>query len=321
MNKLYASASGVSNITEVRLIEDYNSSTTRAEITCASTSLDLNDTLALDMGYQTSHGQVFYGYVKGIRTNVPAFTQTIEAHDVLIRAVDNFIAADDSQNPLQYENTAAEDVVADLLSKSQVSNYTGDVSNFTFGVDGPIKVNLISAYDMINQICELLAFDIYADHNGNVFFKQRPPRPVGGETPSWTFSTANQNIVVAEYAKSTDNLRNRVVVYGDQTANVFASASASSPYLPANFYQTTAIASQYIQTQAQAQQTADYNLDLLNHLTETARVRVIGDYTHHVRNVATLSESFTGLSGDWLIHSMQSMWTRSGYTSELTLTK
>lgn len=321
MQNLYSNCAGITGITEIRLTEDYQSPTTRCEITCRSTSLDLNDTVSLDAGYNSAHGTVFYGYVKAIRTNVPSFTVTVEAHDVLIRAVDNFLAADDPDNPLQYANTSAEAVVGDLLSKSQISSYVGDTSNFTFGVDGPIKLNLASAFDFIRQFADLLAWDIYADQTGTVRFKARPPRPLGGETSSFTFSRGAGNLLMSEYQKSTDNLRNKVVVYGDQTSKVHATASASSPYLPANFYQSMAIASQYIQTQSQAQATADYNLSLYNYLTETARCRVTGNYLHHVRKVATLDESFTGLSGDWLIHSMQSIWSRTGYASDVTLSR
>ena len=60
MSQLYASCSGISGIIEIRLTEDYNQPTARLEITAQSTTLAINDVVALDMGYSTSHGQVFY---------------------------------------------------------------------------------------------------------------------------------------------------------------------------------------------------------------------------------------------------------------------
>ena len=138
---------------------------------------------------------------------------------------------------------------------------------------------------------------------------------MAGDTP---FTTVN-GIVRIGHRRSDRDLRNRVVVYG--TDGIYASAEEESPYLPAGFRKTVVVASPWIDDQGMAQAACDYNLDKLNRLTEEITIEVVGNPDLHARKVVTVSESHTGISGDWYIYTCEHRWGEGGYTTNLELRK
>jgi hypothetical protein len=121
------------------------------------------------------------------------------------------------------------------------------------------------------------------------------------------------------YAKSAEELRNRVVVYGIE--NISASASASSPYLPSGFYKTAVVATPIITNHGQAQQIADLNLARFNRLTESLNLQVEGNYRITPRLWADITNSYLGISGDWFIYQVEHSFDSSGYVCNITATR
>ena len=73
-----------------------------------------------------------------------------------------------------------------------------------------------------------------------------------------------------------------------------------------------------IDTQDMAQQAADYNLVLLNRLTETCSLTVLGDPALVARRVITLDVD-EGYDGNWYLYSVTHNLASSGYTCEMEL--
>ena len=234
----------------------------------------------------------------------------------LVRAIDYFIVADSPDNPYTWRNVTAEDLVKDIIAMAGLTSYAYDTSMFTFGIHNDVEVNLTSAYDYANFIANIVAFSLYGDSSGTVHFKNRRPYVVPSDTPVTTISSTISTS--ADNSLSDKDIRNKVVVYGAD--GITASASASSPYLPAGFYKTAVVAAPtVIDTTSMAQQAADYNLDLLNRPTKTATIQIIGDASLSVRTVATLDISDVGLSGDWYIYGINHDWGVAGFLTTLTL--
>ena len=325
---LYASVTGISNIDTININTTHDSSTTTAVVSCGSHSLTIGDAVTIDMGYSTSHGVLFTGYVKQIDRQVPNDLWTIQLNDVMIQAIDYFVAATDPNAPLTYQNITAETLVGNLMALAGLTNYTYEATSFTFGVNDKFEINQVAVHDYCRTISDLLTWNLWADGSGQVHFENRKPYVMLGTSgqPGDTVADVPNGITITDsdilsisYMKDTQKLRNRIVVYGNQ--GVFAEAKVSSPYLPVGFYKTAVLAAPgLIDTNAIAQTTADYNLVLLNRLTEAVSLEIVGNHNFAARTVTTLNSTKMGLStGNWYVFACQHNHSSAGFITGLEL--
>lgn len=339
MSKLYANITNVTYPISVNVNHSHGSAVSIATINCANHSLNIGDSIDVDIGYPTDHARVFRGYVKQIERKVPDDTYTITAHDVLVRAVDYFVVSSNPENPFTRSNISAEDLVRDVLAEASLTNYDYDATFFTFAPSSDVEVNLVSAYDFCKQIADLLTWHLYADQNGQVHFVQRKPNVmVAGspeeDQPGFTvdipFATiTNSQILNISHKKSEKDLRNRMVVYG--STGVYASAQSANSYdpdtgtsyavLPGGYFKSSVLATAMITTNSMAQTTADYNLQLYNKLSSELFMTVVGDSNYLARRVVTIVQPDLGLNGDYYIYSSEHSWGKDGYTVNLILRK
>lgn len=316
-NYLYASVTGCSNILTVNVSDSYSAPTASATITCLSSSLDVGDSININLGYTSGHNDVFSGYVKNVTRSQSPTIYEISCANVMVRAIDYFIASSSPLTPFSRQNISAENLIRDLMALAGLTNYTGGSSGFTFMTQGePLEVNLVSVYDYSKFIADILAWHIYADTGGQVHFLSRPPYPQGGDPSVATVS--NSNIIEVSYTRSDRDLRNRVVVYGAQ--GISATAQASSPYLPGGFYKTVAVgAGTVIDTQSMAQQSANYNLAKLNRLTVGGSLSAFGDSSINCRDCVTVNKSDIGMTGKFFVFGCEHDWSKEGYKTLLDL--
>lgn len=233
----------------------------------------------------------------------------------MVKATDFFIASDTPDDSYKARNISAEDLVEAVFNMAQITSYSHDTSYFTFGITRDVEVNLVSAYDFAKTIADILAYSIWCDNTRTAYFKDRRPYVMGSDT---SYKTVNGILNITRRLSDRD-LRNRVVVYG--ATGIYAVAEAESPYLPAGFRKSVVVASPWIDDQDMAQAACDYNLDKFNRLTEEVTVELIGDPDLHARQVITISETHTGISGLWYIYACEHRWGQGGYTTNLELRK
>lgn len=314
----------ITGLISVTVTEAYNSTMSQAIIECYDTSLSLGDGISFNLGYSGDSGKIFTGYVRNLDISLPTATNRIVCEDELAKATDFFITSDDPQEPLSYSNMDTEDIVEDILLQAQITDFSSNVPlSVTWGTKGELEFNLVTAWQAADTLVGALAWHLYANRNGGVNLINRPPYFVGGDTATFTWNLASEDILVLSHTRSTNNLRNRVVVYGVEGTT--AVASAVSPYLPGGFYKTAVIATQAIDSQDQANKTADNNLELMNRLTESLTIQVEGDYTIQPRLFATVTVEDTDIgmdvSGLWFIYQVEHRLDRSGYICNVTLVK
>lgn len=177
------------------------------------------------------------------------------------------------------------------------------------------------------MIADTLAWHIYADSNGKVWFVERNPHLMSGDTPIVTIT--DSVISNLQFAVSERDLRNRIVVYGRN--NIHAEALSSTSYdpvlessrsiLPAGFYKTVVASADWIDTQSMAQKAADYNLDLLNRLTVEATLVMEGNPNISARDIVTVNSASLSLNTDFYVYTIDQNWSSSGFTTTLTLRK
>jgi len=315
MSKLDATVTGTTQVTSLTVSEAHNTPSTSLVINAVATSLDMGDSVTVSLGYEGHTHQIFTGWVKQVEKQVPDNTYVITCNDEMVKAIDFFIASNTPDNCYKARNIAAEDLVEAMLNMAQITNYTHDTSYFTFGITRDVEVNLISAYDMCKTVSDIIAYSIWCDETGLAHFEDRRPYVMGGDSPIKTVT----GITRLGHRRSDRDLRNRIVVYG--TDGIYAVAEAESPYLPTGFRKTVVVASPWIDDQSMAQSACNYNLDKLNRLTEEITVEIVGDPDLHARKVITISESHTGISGNWYIYTCEHRWGEGGYTTNLELRK
>jgi hypothetical protein len=204
---------------------------------------------------------------------------------------------------------------------------------FTLAVTGELEINLVTVYDFCRNISDTIAWNIWAERSGNIYFKNRKPFPMYGTSGQpgdvndvpISVTLTGSNTISIEHKLIDANLRNRIVVYG---SGVNAVARAASPYLPTGFYRTAVIgAEMMLDTQAGCQDAADYNLALYNRLTESITMTVLGDQNLRARRCINLYTSNFPSSvnfitdGKWYIYSCEHNFSSAGYTCELDLRK
>lgn len=330
MSKLYASITGCTNPISVRINSSHGNATAVAQIDCVSFTGSINDLITVDLGFIDNHDVLFTGYVKQIDRTVSPNTYHITAHDVLIRAADYFIVSDDPDVPYSKSNISAESLVEDLLNMSGLPDpIVPRPSTFTFGVYSPVEINLVSAYDFIKVICDILAWSIWTDKDGNIYFGNRKPYVmVAGSPeslqPGFIADTPDAELVLGDildavFLRSEKDLRNKVVVYGK--SGISATAEVESCFLPSGFRKTSVLASDAIDDQTVAQKAADYNLSLYHRLNKIGNVEIIGNPLLLSRKIVTLNAPAidSEFSGDWYIYTAEHSWSKEGYKTSLEL--
>lgn len=310
-NKLYASCTNTSNIISVSYSDSHVAPTSMATVVAESTSLNIGNSANVYIGYVGDNFKVITGYVKTVEYKEPERLYTISIANALIRAVDYFIAAADPNHPFSRKNISAEDLIGDLLELAGLTNYNPEATTFTFAINNPVEVNLTGCYDYCHFLANIIAFTLYADNNGQVHLINRRPYPVGSEPADYVFNDLTE-MVEATYEKSDHDIRNKVIVYG--SGSIHAEASASSPYLPSGFYRTVVVAAPgVIDSQSMAQKSCDYNLEILNRLTEKLTVSMLGKTGVVPRTIATVTIPDLGVSGDWYVYAVEHNWSKAGY--------
>jgi len=308
-------ATNTSNIQSINVVGSHGMQNSTATIEATTTSLNLGDTVTVDVGYSDDHEVVFTGLVKGIQKSEQPIQYTITAIDTLIRAMDYFIVSSNPESPFTRQNITAENLIGDVLALSGLTNYSGASSYFTLAINNPVEINLTSSYDYCKFITDLLAWHLYSDINGKVWFIDRKPYVMGGDSSYKTITLPS--ILSANYAQDANNLRNRVVMYGAE--GITAEASAASPYLPAGFYKSAVVSAQIIDSQTYADQCVAYNLNLYNRLTRVVSLSVQGDSSLMPRKVLTLSTGMAELDYDWYIYGASHSVNSGGFTTDLEL--
>lgn len=319
MQTLTASIAGCSGLLTINVSDSHNSPTSTAQITCIGTSLNIGDSITVVMGYVGDTFTAFTGFVKDIELKEPEMFYTIGCANVMIRAMDYFIAAPSPTQPYTWSNITAEDLIRSVLELSGLTSFNMASTSFTFGINSPVEVNLTSSFDYARFLSDIIAYNLYADNAGTVRLVNRRPYPVPADTSIATYG--NTDVLSATYGTSDRDLRNKVIVYG--TGSITATASASSPYLPAGYYRTVVVAAPgVIDTQSMANQSASYNLDLFNRLTYRLSTSLLGKPGLFARSVITMNLPELGITNQkWYIFSIEHAWSRQGYTTNLELRK
>lgn len=320
MNTLYATCTNTSNIISVSYSDSHVAPTSSATIVAANTTLDIGDSVNVYIGYVGDNFKCLTGFVKNIEYSEPERKYTISAANVLIRAVDFFIASSDPDAPFSRQNITAEDLIQDLLELSGLTSFSMASTSFTFAISNPVEVNLVGCYDYCKFLSNIIAYTLYADNNGTIHLINRRPYPVGAEAADYTLTVSGDYFINNAYEKSDHDIRNKVIVYG--SAGIHKTASATSPYLPSGFYRTVVVAAPgVIDSNSMAQQAADYNLDLLNRLTQKVSITMVGQTGIEPRKIADVTISDLGISGKWYVYSVTHDWSKAGYTTTLELRK
>lgn len=341
MTKPYISATGITTPLSLTLNTSHSASCSMATIDCVSHSLEIGDSIDVYLGYDGVGTKVFTGYVKGTDKKTPNNTYTINAYDVMTRAVDYFIVSDNPDNPFKRRNISAEDLVEDVMALASLTDYNYDPTYFTFAINADAEVNLVSSYDYSKMIADLLTWHLYADSDGTVNFVNRKPHvmvagspesdqpgfvadPVGG------IKTVNDStILTLTHTKSEKDLRNRIVVYGSE--GVFGNAQRATSFdpdtqsyvtvLPGGYHKSAVLATPIIDSDSIAEDAADYNLKLLNRLSVELSMTVIGDPDLMARSVIHVTNSMLNIDADYYIFTAEHNISNTGYTVNMLLRK
>jgi len=314
------------NLVQLSVNEAFNTPARSAVVNVSGTTLGLGDSITINIGFTGNTAKVFSGYVTNIQKSTPAYEIAITCEDVLTKALNFFIAADDPENPITYSNIESGAYVQNILALAELTTFESTVTppTFTWGTDLPAEVNLVSAWQAANEMANMLAYHIHADRNGKVWFTKRAPYIMGGDSDDFQFDeTAGTNVLSLSYTKSIEETRNKVVVYGRKGIFATASQSRADILYSANYYKTAVIAHPLIQTTSLAQTTADYNLTRFNRLTEVLQLEVEGNPNLEINKIAEITGStFSGIgTSDWFIYQCRHNFSPSGYTVDITLTK
>ena len=336
MSKLYANVPGISNIMAVDISTGHSTSTATAQLICKSSTIDIGDDISIDLGYDDNHSVIFTGYVKAVEKEVPDNIVKLTCSDVLTRAIDYFIVSSDPENPFTRSNIRADILIQDVLELAGLSSFNFTNPQFTFATtpESKVEVNLTSSYDFSNMIADLLAWNLWAEEDGVVYFKNRKPYvmdgtsgQVGDVADNVVKTIYNPSILSLGYRETDRELRNRVVIYGapgitaetDSATSYVPRTDSYEQVLPAGFYKSMVLATEIIDNQDMADNAVDYNLALYNRVTTQASVVIIGDPDLLARKVIHVTESNLGIDSDWYIYTATHSWSRAGYVTDMEL--
>lgn len=308
--------SNTSNVLSVQYSDSHVAATSTAQVAAVSTSLDIGDSVNVYIGYVGDNFKCITGFVKSIEHKEPERFYVITIANALIRAVDFFIAASNPEEPFSRQNIDAEDLIGDLLALAGITNYSPQSTSFTFAINNPVEVNLTGCYDYCHFLANIIAFTLYADNDGQVHLINRRPYVVGAEAADFTINANDNKILDWSYDKSDHDIRNKVIVYGSE--GIHEEASASSPYLPVGFYRTVVVAAAgVIDSSSMASQAADYNLEILNRLTEKFTIVIEGRTGINPRTIMNISNLDSEVNGKWYVYAVEHRIDKSGYITSI----
>ena len=255
----------------------------------------LGKDVTLSLTNEDDTEEVFVGYVDDVNQSDFINQYEVTCSNILSRARNHWLVTNSLETFWERSGIQAEDLVEDLLNEAGITDYEGQTSMFTFGTQGPVQFQLLSVMDAIDQLNNILAYSIYMD-GSTVKWYQKFPTP--GDVASQTLSSF---IRIAETIE-TRNLRNKVVVFGKN--GIYAEASAVSPYLPTDFYQTAIVSSELIDTKSMASSSADYNLTLYNKLGRQLRVDIEGNPSLKVMDTVHVTHTPLGIDEKWFVYSI-----------------
>lgn len=316
MQKLSAWVSGCSKILSVVVEAAHNSQMATAVVEAEQTSLGLGDFVQIFLGYDNNPSLVFSGYVKSISIKEPERYYTINLSDAMTRLAEYYIVSANPLAPMRRKNIDAALLVRDVVNEAGIYDFDYELTNFILGIYNPIEINLKTAYEVASSIANLIAWHVWADQGGGINFFRRFPWPGDSEQPVKTINLDNIGIAVSRLVSDAD-LRNRVVVYGAN--GIFAEAKVPSPYLPPGYYKTAVVSSPYIDSQSMATQSANYNLELYNRITEQLDVIIPGDPSLFPRTTIHVIYSPLGINSNWYIFSREHSFSKGGFLTTLSL--
>lgn len=340
--QLYCDIDGITRPLNVSISNAHGNATSLATIQCDSRTKDIGDRITIDLGFTDDHGKVFDGYIKTMARNVPEDTYTITAQDKIAQAVDYFVIGPSPDEPYNFgKGIAAEDLVDEVLHLAGLHLTHIDATHFEFGVNNDVEVNLTSAYDYCKMIADIVTWNLWCDMDGDLHFENRKPYVMTGSSgqigdtvdertnpPTVPIASINDlTITNAFYNRSEKEIRNRVVVYGEGGIKSDQSeAETYDPYdstmkqiLPLNFYKSVIVSYAFIGDQSLADDIANYNLELLNRVTESLSVTCEGNHLFEPRKIIDITEPYVGITGHWYIYGSTLNWSKAGFTADLDL--
>jgi hypothetical protein len=301
------------DIISLEFNEGYKTPISKLQFETESASVDwLGKEVSASLTIGTKTDTIFTGYVDNVSfVEMPGIYE-VTCSNILIRARNYWIVTSSLEEPWTRKGIAAEDLVGDLLSEAGLTNYSGDTSGFTFGTSSPVEFNLTAVMDAIDQINNILAYNIWAE-GSTVYWDRVLPDPAA--TADYTY---NDVFISINKTEETRNLRNKVVVFGKD--GIYAEESASSPYLPEDFYQTAIVSSELIDSQSMANEAVTYNLELYNRLGQELRVDMEGDPRVKVRDTVHITYPTLSIDSNWFVYSVRHTLGET-YTTSLNLRK
>jgi hypothetical protein len=138
MEQIYMSATGCSDIISIVVSDSHTSPTSTAQIICENTTLDVGSSVSVVAGYVGDTFTAFTGFVKEVELKEPEKFYTITCANVMIRAIDFFIAAPSPTQPYTWSNISAEDLIEEILRLAGLTNFDMSATSFTFAVHNPV---------------------------------------------------------------------------------------------------------------------------------------------------------------------------------------
>ena len=315
---LYATVTGCTGLLSIQTEAGYSMISANAVVECTTSTLSMGDAISIDLGYDDDHSEIFSGFVKKINRITPDSIIQITANDVLVRAVDYFLAADDPESPLTFHSIDDRDLVNSLLGECGLSTVSGQpLPSFTFGTneDGA-KFNLQSIAEAIQFVCNVTGRLCWAV-GSNIYYDDRKPYKVAGDTITGTWTTGASGQII-NISKESDNskIRDRIICYGKTP--IRASAEDASPYTVVR--QTAVIAHELIDLQSLADATCAVNLELLKGLPITWTLDLMGDSSILPRTLYHIDESFTLSNNDVFIYKVAQNFSSSGFLTNVVAT-
>ena len=323
MRRVYAGVSGITNITSVNVTQSHSASMATAVVQAETTTLNLGDYRAIDLGYSDDHDTIFRGYVTEKTRVFPEDTWEITFADTMKRAIDYFIVAPDPRNPYSWDNITGENLFTSIMGLCGLSNFSTQATEFTWGINTPVQIDRTSCYDAARRFGDILTWSMWADKDGVIHFKNRKPFYMTGSEPQpgWvndptpSITLTDSDIIEVSLKVSERDLRNYIKVWGYD--DVYAEAYSAVPY--DSYWKTVVVSTPWIDTNTTAQKAAEYNLYLLNRYTYEMSMTVVGNRQLVARDVVQVNSTDLGSNLPWYIFNAEHNLSSAGYTTSLEL--
>lgn len=288
----------------------------------------IGDEISISMGVDGGAGTVLTGNIDTVTLQNPPQSYRIEGRDKLAVALDYFIVVaglDEGDffnvcpgSPGNYTLVSPSEAISAILALCGLSGGGGIGTGWLLGTpEEGAPFQLISAWDAIQQICSIGAWKAWCDADGNI----QVGSVLDASGYGGAFSTGDEgNIISCSYGLSNEDIRNKIVVIGapdPENGYYTATASATSPYLPAGVYKTAVISTDLIGSDGMAQATAAANLTAWNRVSEITTVEAEGNPGVSMYSSVSVSEPFTGATGG-MVTSFTHRIDSNGYRTRFT---